>query len=806
MGLLLRWSWRDLRSHWVNVLAIAVVIGIGTGGYAGLTSTTEWRRVSYDRSYELLAMYDVRVALPPGTTTDAGALRSAVLSIPSADRISATAERLIVPTQVDASTDTQTVLIRGEIIGADVSQGPAVAGYHALRGRLLTPDDAGEPVAMLERSFARFYGLEETGAILVSGGRRLDYVGHATSPEFFTVAPEGEVSGTEATFAAVFTTLETAQAIAGAPGRVNNLVLALTADADHEAATVEIEAALERRGVSAAVTTREDNLSYNALTKDIDQDQAMFNVLAVLLIAGAVVAAFNLIQRLIEQQRRELGIGMALGERPRLLAVRPMLVSAQVALLGVLSGIVVGVVVGNAMGAVFRDLIPLPYWDTSFQPGVFVVAALIGFIVPFVATSIPVVGAVRMMPIDAIRPLHVTAGKALRSPDRERDHNTFRVLPFRNLLRARRRSVLTLFGIAAAVTVLVGFLGIMDSVFDAIDTAEREMVGAAPQRMTVDLDGFYPVAGFEAGAIASEASVERAEPRVVVPASVSAGGQSIDVIVELADLRAGMWAPTLTAGELSDGPGLVLAEKAASDLGVTTGDIVTLRHPRREGVAGLGYVTSDVRVIATHPNPVRAIAYMDGPESLPLFNLVGLANGLNVLPAAGVTEADVQRELFGFDFVASVQPVTAVTEAVRDAFGQVVGIIQVMVVAVLILTALIAFNTAAINFDARARELATMFAFGVKVRTALGMATTESFVIGVTATAAGILGGLAMVWWTTQRLLAETLPEYALEVVAAGRTLGAVALVSILAVTIAPIFTVRRMQHMDLPSRLRLVE
>ena len=39
LALLLRWSWRDLRSHWAKVVAIALVIAIGTGGYAGLTST-----------------------------------------------------------------------------------------------------------------------------------------------------------------------------------------------------------------------------------------------------------------------------------------------------------------------------------------------------------------------------------------------------------------------------------------------------------------------------------------------------------------------------------------------------------------------------------------------------------------------------------------------------------------------------------------------------------------------------------------------------------------------------------------------
>ena len=48
IGWWLRWSWRDLRSHWIAVTAIALVLAIGTGVYAGLGSTAEWRRQSND--------------------------------------------------------------------------------------------------------------------------------------------------------------------------------------------------------------------------------------------------------------------------------------------------------------------------------------------------------------------------------------------------------------------------------------------------------------------------------------------------------------------------------------------------------------------------------------------------------------------------------------------------------------------------------------------------------------------------------------------------------------------------------------
>ena len=183
LSLLLRWSWRDLRAHWVKVLAIAMVIAIGTGGYAGLTSTTEWRQVSYDASYRELGMYDLRVDLASGATIDQGDLIAVATSIPSSGSITGVEERLIVATQVDASTADTTVLVRGEIIGSDFSDGgPEVNGYYPFTGRLLTADDAGAPRVMLDRTFAKFHGLQDTGQLSVSGDRALEYVGQATTP------------------------------------------------------------------------------------------------------------------------------------------------------------------------------------------------------------------------------------------------------------------------------------------------------------------------------------------------------------------------------------------------------------------------------------------------------------------------------------------------------------------------------------------------------------------------------------------------------------------------------------------------
>jgi putative ABC transport system permease protein len=208
-------------------------------------------------------------------------------------------------------------------------------------------------------------------------------------------------------------------------------------------------------------------------------------------------------------------------------------------------------------------------------------------------------------------------------------------------------------------------------------------------------------------------------------------------------------------------------------------------------------------VTALHPHPIRNFVYMDAAHA-GIAGMAGLANLVQITPATDPIE--VQRALFAVPAVASVQQVAAATANLRDQMEEFTGIIQAIVVPVILLAALIAFLTASISLEARAREHATMFAFGVRVRTALAMATTENVVIGTAATLLGLVGGRVALQWMNEALLSSTVPDVGIDVVLTPATLVTVVILGVAAVGIAPLFTVRRMRRMDLPGTLRLVE
>ena len=54
-------------------------------------------------------------------------------------------------------------------------------------------------------------------------------------------------------------------------------------------------------------------------------------------------------------------------------------------------------------------------------------------------------------------------------------------LPLRNALRAPRRTLLTVLGIGAVLSVLIAFLGLIDSFDATVDRSEAEIAGQEPE-------------------------------------------------------------------------------------------------------------------------------------------------------------------------------------------------------------------------------------------------------------------------------------------------------------------------------------
>ena len=125
---------------------------------------------------------------------------------------------------------------------------------------------------------------------------------------------------------------------------------------------------------------------------------------------------------------------------------------------------------------------------------------------------------------------------------------------------------------------------------------------------------------------------------------------------------------------------------------------------------------------------------------------------------------------------------------------------------ILLLAILIAYNATSINADERARERATLFAFGMPVRRVLGLEAAEGLLIGLLGTAIGVGAGLLLNRWIIENTLGTTMPDLSMDVVVTARTVLTAVALSVIAVGVAPLLTTRRLRHMDIPGTLRVVE
>jgi putative ABC transport system permease protein len=815
MGLLftLRWAARDLRRRWLQVLVIALIIAIGTGVYAGLGSTAEWRRQSNDESFALLNMYDLRVTTASGVDAAVGEMAGVLASLPDPAAVATAEERFIADTQVDASTADESILVPGRLVGMDLRDGgPHVNGVYVADGdgRSLGESDSGQPVVLVEQNFADFYDLHRERTLRVAGDQEVTSVGSALGPEYFFVMTEEGGFFAQANFAVLFTSLETAQQLAGRPGRVNDLVLELSPGVDPETAAGDVELAFAESGAGLGVTVMQtrDEDAYRVLYDDIESDQRFWNLFAILILGGAAFGAFNLAGRMVEAERREIGIGMALGWSRRRLALRHLLVGAQIALVGAVLGVVMTIVVLAAVRPIFESMLRLPVWSRPWQPGMFLQGAAIGFVLPLLATAWPVWRAVRVMPVDAITTTHASARSGLAPLLRRLRWpvSAFRRMPLGNVLRAPRRTVLTALGIGAAISTLVVVLGALDSFRATIDRNADELLGEHPDRVMATFNGFVVEGGPELAAVAAADSVGVVEPVLQIGGTLSTPEYAdLEVVLAAIDFDSDVWAPTFSEGGLgADRGGLMLAQKAADDLGVGVGDTVTVEHPaRQDGVFTV--VQTPMTVAGIHPSPFRFNVYLDRTQ-LTGLGVGGAANAAYLLPAAGATPDDVEQELFGMSGVASVQPVAVSNEVVEDSFKDFTEIFQVLEVFIFVLALLIAYNATSINADERARERATLFAFGMPLRRVLGLETVEGLFIGLIGTAIGVGAGLLLNRSVIASMWESTMPDIGMGVGVSVATLLTAVAFGVAAVVVAPLLTARRLRRMDIPGTLRVVE
>ncbi|MBI5931099.1 MAG: ABC transporter permease [Chloroflexi bacterium] len=812
----LRWSYRDAREHWLQVLAIALILALGTGVYSGFGKQKEWRIESLDKSFAMLAMYDLHMELTDGSYLEGPALEAALAHI---EGVAMVETRLLVPTLIDASKGGETILYPGRLVGLDLSNGgPHINKLNITEGARLSEADINSNRVVIDHLFTSYRKLSPGDTVKIAGDFELDFVGRGQTPENLMIMPgTGGFMENENTFAIMYMSRASVQRLSGRAGLVNDVVFLFNKNTDPDAVIAEINKVMAANFADTGfnLTKKTDDKVYNAMYTDARGDQRFWNIIAGLFLFGAAMATFNLAGRIVESQRRQIGIGMALGVKRPLLALRPILLGLQIALIGTIFGLAVGYIFSQAIAGIFDDFYPLPYWRNPFFIESYINASIVGLIVPVVATLFPVWRAVRVQPIDAIQTGYLVAkggGLSYLMEYVPVPGKSYMQMPFRNILRSPWRSLLTMLGVSIAIMLLIAMSGILDTFQRTIHQGSDFYIKSQPNRLNVVLDTFYPINSERISQI--QALEQDGQPLfskvdvglIMVGEYVNHDDEEMLAVIDLFDPETALWQPTLKEGQLPDGQrGIVISEKAADDLGVEVGDTVRVALPIREGLLSYRMEETDIPVVGIHDNPLRMQAYMSLNQA-DLMNMQGLANTLTLYPAKGVTTEEMRRVMFAQPGVASVQLVSDIASSFEEAI-EIFNVVMMMIQGVVVILAfLIAFNSTSINVDERVREIATMFAFGLPIRTVIRMQVVENLITGLIGTILGVLFGYFAIVWMVKGQVADMIPDIQFDIHIALATFVTASVLGIVVVGLTPLLSIRKFLRMDIPSTLRVME
>ena len=333
IGFWLRWSRRDLRPRWVQVVATALVLAVGVGGVCrsavGLSSgaVARWMRVSplLGRPHEgdLPINPTVRRRRPParagGSACRHACRRSGTIGGPVADR------RVAPP-------EGRSVLSPAAPGRSAVPAGRAASRWDPRRKPPAASMAGAGLSAVLDWNFAHHYGPPRPRTRAIAGLGVVGYRGLASLSQHLLIVDQTGISGAGPTRGRL-------PSACGRPARRQSTrrgqrAARATAAGRISSASRDSSAARCAGAAGRAVHDHGEREQPASVLRDGPQRSEDLHRLRDLGARRRGLRGFNLVSRVVEAQRREIGIGMALGAEPRALILRPLALGLQIAVLG----------------------------------------------------------------------------------------------------------------------------------------------------------------------------------------------------------------------------------------------------------------------------------------------------------------------------------------------------------------------------------------------------------------------------------------------------------------------------------------
>ncbi len=473
------------------------------------------------------------------------------------------------------------------------------------------------------------------------------------------------------------------------------------------------------------VLDRTKEIGVAAYQADSERINNIANVFPLMFFLVAALVSLTSMTRMVSEERTLIGVHKALGYSTVQIATKYLLYALSASLLGAVIGIaclsqVLPGVIVSAYGSIYT--IPNGGAPYPIQLDSALLSGLSGIGITLLSTMAAVLSSLKEEPSSLMLPKAPKAGSKILL---ERVEPLWSRLSFswkvtiRNLVRYKRRLIMTLVGIAGCTALLLVAFGLRDSISDIIDNQWPAIshydyiVGMTSDVSEEEADqieeelnqvGATNIRRITRENVLLESSTQKAGSLTRTTIMTS---NSLQDLAGLATLRNRLSGQAIELGEDS----VVITEKLAKRLGVGVGDTIQVYAQDRIGNASGEPSTLTITGVAE--NYVGSYLYV-GPSA---WHSLGIQDDATDGWYATLPEDQTTRDAFGEKLInqAGVATVDDVNEAIhtyKESLAVVNRVVAILIVAAALLAFIVLYNLTNINIEERIREIASLKVLG----------------------------------------------------------------------------------------------
>ncbi|MDE7078500.1 MAG: FtsX-like permease family protein [Clostridia bacterium] len=444
-------------------------------------------------------------------------------------------------------------------------------------------------------------------------------------------------------------------------------------------------------GKTTLVLSKNEHVSYAAAQSEIEEGQTMVSVLPVLFLLIGVLTMITTMHRITSHEKTQIGTLKALGFKNERILRHYTAYGVFIGIVGAILGVALGcgicafIINPNGMQGTYFDMpsweLHAPWWTWLLLVGVIAFLTLISFLSVKKMLKGTAADALRPFTPKRVKPLAVEKTRSWGRMSFATKWN------LRDVFRHKTRSIMTLVGIIGCMVLLVGGLGIRDTMSSMLDTLDNQILNYETK-----VNFTETVTNEQAIAFA-----EKFNGDYLASQSVQVNGDPI--ILEVYSIKH----DTVRFTDINN--------KAISLEG--NGAYISLR------IADKGFKIGDTISFSPYGSEeyyeIKVVGILRSFQSESIMMRVEYADSVGIPYTVSSVFVNAQpSSLESADFVSGTQT----KSAIMDSYNSFVEILNTMVlmiiIAAVVLGVVVLYNLGVMSYVERYRELATLKVVGFK--------------------------------------------------------------------------------------------